>query len=145
MHGLAILAKPPFGVGPRNETTLGVPASNPVDTIVEEEEAELLRYAALVQRRREPSATLFEFGFEHVSVENAAVDQSGGSLLIIFASIPVDEMPATTREELVGSRDGSLPVLFVIDVAVDALTTLEPVDWAKYGAQAEEKIGGHGR
>lgn len=145
MHSLAVLIEPPLGVRARNETALGIPASDPVDAIVEKEETQLLRLGTLVQRGREPAATLFEFGLEHVSMEDAAVDQSGGSFFVIFASIAVDEMPATTREELVSTRDGSLPVLLAVDIAVDALTSLEPVDWAADGAQAEEKVGGHGR
>lgn len=63
----------------------------------------------------------------------------------MFTSIPADEMPSMTREELVSPRDRGLPVLLPVDIAVDALTALEPVGRTADGAQAEEKVGGHGR
>lgn len=63
----------------------------------------------------------------------------------MVTSIAVDEMPATTRKELVSPRDGCLPMLLSVEIIVDVFTVLEPVDRAADGAQAEEKVGGHGR
>jgi len=57
-HSVAIFVKPPLGVRARDEATLGVPASNPVDAVVEEEEAQLFRTRALVQWGVEPAAAL---------------------------------------------------------------------------------------
>ena len=142
-HRLAILIEPPFGVGARDEAALGVPASDPVQAIVEKEEAELLGATALVQRGLEPAATLFEFRLEHVAMKDAAVDQGGGNLFVVLGSIAADEMPSTTREEVVGARDGRLPVLFAVDGAVNAVPVLEPVLGAAQGAHAEEEVGGH--
>lgn len=74
-------------------------------------------------------------------MEDAAVDQRGRDFFIGVASIPADEMPAATWEELVGAWDGGLPVL-LFEVAV-TITLLEPVDWAEDSACAEEEIWGH--
>lgn len=115
-----------------------------MEAVVEKEEAQLLGLGALVQRSREPAAAFLEFGLEHVSVEDAAVDESSRDFFILIGSIAADEMPAAARQELVGSRDGSLPVLLSVDVAVDTLAALEPVDGAAEGAQAEKEVGGHG-
>lgn len=76
-HRFAILIDPPLGVGTRDEATLCVPASDPVDTVIEEEKAEFLGLGALVQRSRKPAAALFELRLEHVAVEDAAIDQRG--------------------------------------------------------------------
>lgn len=142
-HGFSILIKVPLGVGTGNEPSLGIPASDPVDAIVEKEEPELLGWTTLVQRSREPAAAIFELGFEHVSVEDAAVNQGSRNLFILVGSITSDKMPAPTGEELVGSRNGAFPVLFAIHVAIDAFALLEPVRWAAQGAQTEEEVGGH--
>lgn len=143
-HRLTILVKPPLRVGTWDEAALGVPTGDPVDAIVEEEEAQLLRVAALVQRSRKPAAALLELGLEHVSVEDAAVDQGNGGLFVVFASITVDEMPAAAWEELVCSGDGGLPVSFFINIAVGASALLEPVGRTACVAQADKKVGGHG-
>ena len=120
---------------------MGIPASNPVNTVVEEEEAELFRARSLVQRRIKPAAAVLQFGFEHVAVEDTTVDQSSWLLFIVFISIPVDEVPSATREEPVGSGDGRLPMLF-LEGAV-AIALLEPVDGAEDGARAEKEVGSH--
>lgn len=38
-HSLAIFIQVPFGVRARDESAFGIPASNPVDAVVEKEEA----------------------------------------------------------------------------------------------------------
>lgn len=58
-HGVAIFIEPPLGVWTRDEVALGIPASDPVDAVVKEEEAQLLRAATFVQRGVEPAAALF--------------------------------------------------------------------------------------
>lgn len=75
-------------------------------------------------------------------MEDAAVDERGGDFFFVVLSIPVDEMPAATREEFVGARNGRLPML-LFEVAV-AIPLLEPVHWAEDHARTEEEIGGHG-
>lgn len=142
-HSLAILIQVPLGVRARDETTLGIPAGDPVEAVVEKEETQLLGPGALVQRSREPAAALFEFRLEHVSVEDAAVDKSSRELFVLIGIVAADEMPAAAWEELVRSRDGTFPVLLSVDLAVDAITALEPVDRAADGAQTEEEVGGH--
>lgn len=142
-HGLSILIEVPLGVGTRNESTLGIPAGDPVDAVVELEETKLLGLTTPVQRSREPAAAISELGFEHVSVEDAAVNQGSGDFFIVVASVTADEMPAPTWQELIGSWDGAFPMLLAVHVAIDAFTLLEPVGRAAEGAQAKEEVGGH--
>lgn len=145
MYCLAILIQVPFGVRARDETALGIPSGDPMDAVVEKEEAQLLGLGALVQRSRKPAAALFKFGLEHVAVEDATVDESGRDLFVVVRFIATNEVPAATRQELVSSRDGVFPVLFSVDFAVDAITALKPIDGAADGTQAEKEVGGHGR
>lgn len=58
-HGVAIFVDPPLGVRARDEVALGIPAGDPVDAVVEKEEAQLLRAATFVQRGVEPAAAVF--------------------------------------------------------------------------------------
>lgn len=143
VHGLPILVDPPLGVGTRDEATLGIPTGDPVQAVIEKEEAQGFGTTALVQRGREPAGALVELGLEHVAVENATVDQGGGDLLVVLGPVAADQMPATTREEVVSARDGSLPMLFAIDGTVDPITVLEPVLGTAEGANAEEEVGSH--
>jgi len=53
----------------------------------------------------------------------------------------MDEVPSATREELVCSRDGGLPMLF-LEIAV-AVALLEPVGRAEDGSRTEEEVGSH--
>lgn len=53
----------------------------------------------------------------------------------------MDEVPSATREELVCSRDGVLPMLF-LEIAV-AVALLEPVGRAEDGSRTEEEVGSH--
>lgn len=145
MHRLAILAEPPFRVWARDEAALGVPASNPVDTIVKKEEAQLLRRTTLVQGSCGKAATLLELRLEHVAVEDATVYQGGRDFLILFETIPADKVPASTGEELVSSWNGGFPVLLSVDGAVDAVTTQKPIGGAEEGAQAQKHVRGHDR
>lgn len=104
----------------------------------------MLGLGALVQRSRKQAATLFEFRLEHVSVKDAAVHESGRDLFILLGIVTADEMPSAAWEELVRSRDRAFPVLLSVDVALVAITALEPVDRAEGGAQTNEEVGGHG-
>lgn len=142
-HGFSILIEVPLRVGTGDEPSLGIPASDPVNAVVKKEETESLRWTTLVQRSRKPAAAIFELGFEHVSVEDAAVNQRSGDLFILVGIIAPDKVPAPTGEELVGSWNRAIPVLFAIDVAIDAFALLEPVGRAAQGAQADEEVGGH--
>lgn len=144
-HRFTILIEPPLGIRARNEATLSIPSSNPVDTVVEQEETKFLRLSALVQWSREPAASLFEFRLEHISVEDATVDECGGYFFFKVGIVTLDKVPSTTGEEFVSSWDRSLPVLFSVGVVVDAITMSEPVCGATEGAQAEERVWGHGR
>lgn len=141
MHGVSIFIEPPLGVRARNEASLGVPASDPVNAVVEEEKAQLFRTPPPMQWGIEPAAAFLQFGFKHVTVEDAAIDQRSREFFIVFAPIPMDEVPSATREELVCSRDGGFPVLF-FEIAV-AIALLEPVGRAEDGARTEEEVGGH--
>lgn len=143
MHGLAILVDPPLGVRARDKAALGIPAGDPVQAVVEKEEAQGLGATALVQRCCEPAGALVELRLEHVAVENATVDQGGGDLLVVCGAVATNQMPAATRDEVVRARDGGLPVLFAVDGSVDAVTVLEPVLGTAEGANAEEEVGGH--
>jgi hypothetical protein len=116
-----------------------------VKTVIEQEKAEFLGFGTLVQRSRKPAAALFEFRLEHVAMENATVDQGSRGLFFKVASIALDKMPAATGEELIGSWDGSFPMLFSVGVVIGAITVLEPICGATEGAQAEEEVWGHDR
>jgi hypothetical protein len=142
-HGFSILIEVPLRVGTGDEPSLGVPASDPVNAVVEKEETESLGWTTLVQRSRKPAAAIFELSFEHVSVEDAAVNQRSGDLFILVGAITPDKMPAPTGKELVGSWNGAIPVLFAVHIAVDAFALLEPEGRAAQGAQAKEEVGGH--
>lgn len=144
-HRFAILIDPPLRIGARDEATLCVPASDPVDTVVEEEKAELLGLGAFVQRSRKPAASLFELRLEHVAVEDAAIDQRGWGFFFEVASITLDEMPAPTGQKFVGSRDGSLPMLFSVGIVAIAITVSEPVCGATEGTQADKEVWSHDR
>ena len=140
-EGASILIEPPLGVRAKNEVSPSVPASDPMNAVVKEEKAKLFRTAALVQRDLEPAAALLQFGFKHVTVEDATVDECSRDFFIVFAPVPMDEVPSATFEELVGSRDGGIPVLF-FEIAV-TVALLEPVGRAEDGARTEEEVGCH--
>lgn len=74
VHGVSIFIEPPLGVRARNEVALSIPASDPVNAIVEEEKAQLFRTPTLVQWGIEPATAFLQFGLEHITVEDATVD-----------------------------------------------------------------------
>lgn len=98
-----------------------------------------------MKRSRKPAAALFEFGLEHVSVEDATVDECGGCFFLKLGIITLNEVPATTGKEFVSPGNGSFPMLFSVGVAVDAITMSEPVCGATEGAQADERVWSHDR
>lgn len=58
MHGGAIFIKPPLRVRTQDKAALGIPASDPVDSIVEKEKAQLFWALPLVQWGVKPAAAL---------------------------------------------------------------------------------------
>lgn len=123
---------------------INIPSSDPGDAVIEQKKLQRLGAATFVQGSREPAAAVFELGLEHVAVEDAAVDYWGGQLFVVVALVALDEIPASSWEEFVGPRHGTVPVLFSVYGTVDAVAVLEPVGWAAEGAEAEEEVGCHG-
>ena len=91
----------------------------------------------------EPAAAVLHVVFEDEAVEDAAVDEGDGDLLVVVVIVAGDEVPSASRDVLVDAGNRRLPVFFPVEGAIDALATVEPVGGTKGSAQAEEEVGSH--
>lgn len=91
----------------------------------------------------EPAAAVLHVVFEDEAVEDAAVDEGDGDLLVVVVIVAGDEVPSASRNVLVDAGNRRLPVFFPVKGAIDALATVEPVGGTKGSAQAEEEVGSH--
>lgn len=142
-HGIGLRIEVPLLVRPRNEATLGIPGSDPGEAVVETEEHQPLGGGAFVGSNGEPAAAVLHVVFEDEAVEDAAVDEGDGDLLVVVVIVAGDEVPSASRDVLVDAGDGRLPVFFPVEGAIDALAAVEPVGGAEGSAQAEEEVGSH--
>lgn len=147
-HGLFLIVENPLLVRSRDEVAPRIPAGDPGVSIIKTEEHALHRPGAFFQLHGVPATTFLHVVFEEVTVQDAAVDQRDRLLLIndvVIIIVARDKMPALTGDISVDTRNRTVPVLFAVDGAVDALTALEPVGRAKEGPEAEEEIRRHCR
>ena len=136
--------KRPLRIRPGDKPAFLIPPSDPSATIVETKEEERLRFCAVITRHGVPLAAVVHIVFEEMAVQNAAVDDRYREFLVGEVIIATDEVPAMAGNVAVGAWHGRVPVFFSADVAVDAVSVLEPVDWAEEGTKTDEEVGSHG-
>ncbi|KAK9574693.1 hypothetical protein V6Z77_001488 [Aspergillus fumigatus] len=143
LHRLGVMVVVPLLVRARNERSFGVPPGDPGVAIIEKEEEQSFGLRAFVQSHRLPATSVLHFVFEDVSMEDAAVDQRDGDFLLVFAVVPLNEMPSPTRDVLVDARNRAFPMFLLEDGSLNALAALEPVSRAEDCAKADEKVWRH--
>lgn len=90
-----------------------------------------------------PLTPLVHLVVEKIPVENAAVDERHGHLLVRVAPVTSDQSPSVAGRVAVGAWYGAVAVFFPVEGAGDAFAALEPVGRAEDGSHAEKEVGRH--
>ena len=142
-HGLRFRIVIPFLIGSWNEFSLGIPSGNPGVSIIKTEEEISFRLSTFMDGHRMPAASVLQFILEHITVEDAAVNEWDRNFFVVLIAIFVNKVPSTTWDVFVDAWDRRFPVFFLMDRPLDALSTLKPVRGAEDSSEAEEKVGRH--